>query len=73
MERIHQMKSGRWIVATWDERGSQWRSSNIGTAPFQGYCYTSARSLEGLAMLGIRTYAKRSSAERAAKRIFGED
>jgi len=64
--RIHQLKSGRWIVAEWDEARAQW----IGLAephPFQGYCYTFSRTLDGLASY-IRTYASRASAVRAMRR-----
>lgn len=46
---VHQMDDGRWIVEHWDEQSAQWRSSNIDEPPFQGYLYSCAGSLQGLA------------------------
>lgn len=70
MANVHQLKNGRWIVAHWSDAHSEWQSSNIERVPFQGYVYSVARSLEGLASVGIRTYSTRASAGRAARRVY---
>jgi hypothetical protein len=70
---VHRMKNGRYIVAKWDDRQAQFRSSNIERVPFQGYVYSYGPTLESLAKIGIRTYALRSSAVRVAKRLAGEE
>lgn len=72
-DTIHTLKSGRFIVAHWNERTAQWQSSDIGSEPFQGYCYTYARTLEGLAAEGIKTYATRSAAAEAAAECYGPE
>lgn len=67
---VHRMDDGRWIVAHWDERSAQWKSSNIDERPFSEYLYSCARSLQGLVKLGIRTYATRKEAEAAARECY---
>jgi len=67
---VHQMDDGRWIVAYWDDRSAQWRSSDIDEPPFPNYLYSCAGSLQGLANLGIRTYATREKAEAAARECY---
>ena len=64
---VHQVETGpaagRWIRAQWDERGAQWTSSDLRPShAFQGYRYTYARTLAGLAGEGIRTYATEQAA-----------
>ena len=64
---VHQIDAGpaagRWIRAQWDERGAQWTSSDLRPShAFQGYRYTYARTLAGLAGEGIRTYATEQAA-----------
>lgn len=67
---VHEMLDGRWIVAHWDERSNQWRSSNIRQKPFDSYTFTTSNTLEGLARMGIRTYQSRSGAVNAARKHY---
>lgn len=63
----------RWVVAMWSERKAQW------TAPVScayqdstGLSIAFARTLRGVAEAGgVPTYASRSSAARAAARMYG--
>lgn len=66
---VHELPSGRWIVAEWSERQSQWQSTNL-PEPEQGYVKSYARTLPALANIGIRTYASRPAAVRAAVRLY---
>ena len=66
-EVVHEL-NGRYIVAHME--GGQWRSSDIDEPPFPGYRYSYAGSLQGLADLGIRTYATRAKAEAAARECY---
>jgi hypothetical protein len=62
---VHQLASSRYIVAHWDATHQQWMSYNI-----RGFAYAYSRSLEVLPTLNVMTYARRSSANRAARRIY---
>jgi len=59
---------GRWIVAAWDERGAQWKSSDLAD-PAATYCYSVGKTLGALAMLGIRTYPTAAKARAALRRF----
>lgn len=51
-------RAGRYIRARWDEQRGQYTSSDIRSdAATQGYQYSYARTLHGLAAVGVRTYA----------------
>jgi hypothetical protein len=65
---VHELDGGRWIVAQHDRRNAQWTSSNLPGAE-QSYRYSYARTLAGLVSLGIRTYATKSGARAAARRL----
>lgn len=67
---VHEL-NGRWIVAYWDARRSQWISSNRPRLPLeQSYCYSFGLTLASLARVGIRTYARRGDAVCAATRLY---
>lgn len=65
---IHQLDSGRWVIASWSADHAQWqgiaRPSVRRTQT--GYCYSFARTLEGLAGV-LTSYATRAGAVRACE------
>ena len=62
---VYKLDSGRFVVATYNDRACQYQSSDR-KAPWQGYCCSYAPTLERLVSdCGIRTYARRADAFRA--------
>jgi hypothetical protein len=56
---IYKLKNGRFILAQWSERNAQFTAC-VTPAPFQGYCYSYARTPDGLP--GARRALKRDYA-----------
>lgn len=64
----HQLGNGRWMLAHWSERHSQWQSSDFSASfakynPQAVYCFS--RSIEGLAG-DIKTYRSATEAVKTA-------
>jgi hypothetical protein len=70
-EHVHEARKGVWVVATLDSNGRY-------TAPLRnpqpgGLHSYQSRDLADLATADVHVYRSRSSALRAARRIFGDD
>ena len=67
---VYKLNYGRFLLARWNDAQAQYQSSDIkaGCAD-QSYCYSYSRTLEGLAGVGIKTYATLA----AARRALGDD
>jgi hypothetical protein len=71
MEDLVHPLGERWIVAEYDDASSQWTHLVNRRRDPKAPVRLRARSLKGLAKLDVRTYAHRSAAVRAARRIYG--
>lgn len=71
-DHVHQIEdgpcAGRWCVAHWSDRSSEWQSYDLDVRD-QSTRYGFSRALHGIP--GMRTYKLRSSAVRKARAIYG--
>ena len=63
-DNVHQLASGRWVVATWNESANQWHAPMTARERKATGCHTYfARTLEGL---GCTSYVEKRTAEQHA-------
>jgi hypothetical protein len=70
MDNLVHADGDRWVVAEWSERNGQWQSDNIREVPFEGYRLTFGKTLAQIVNKGIKSYASREAAVRAAVRHY---
>lgn len=65
----HRLASGRWIVATWSDRNSQWTSRDVTDSS----CYAFAATLASMVRCcHVRTHKTREAALRRARVLYPE-
>ena len=72
---IYETRNGRFLLATWDERQAQFRTTHIRPDVREaqtGYCYTFARTVEGIAPYAI-LYPTLALARQALKLLEDDD